>query len=276
MRNLFTFLWKYYFVFLLLFFEIISAYLIVENNYYQKASYINSTNKITASLIKTFNNVSGYFSLKKTNEQLAEENAILYSKLEQSFIITDKSISTVNDTIYKQQYQYLNTRVIKNSINKRNNYLMLDKGKIHGIQKDMGVISSNGILGIIKDVSNNFSSVISVLHKNTRVNAKIKKNNFMGTVLWNGRNYTKGTLIDIPAHVKISKGDTIVTSGNSLIFPEGVLIGTVLSYKINKGDNFYTISLKYAVDYDNVSFAYVVNNLMKNEQTKLQESFEDE
>ena len=276
MRSLFSFIWKNNFIFLFLILEIIALSLVVQNNYYQKAVFVSSTNQITGSLLKSFDNVIQYFSLKHTNEQLAEENAILHSKVSHSFLISDKATYHINDTVYKQHYQYLNAKVIKNSVHKRNNYLMLNKGKNDGIKPDMGVISSNGVIGIIIETSNNFSTVLSVLHKKTNISVMLKKNNQKGTLSWNGKDFTFGTVTEIPTHVKVNKGDTLITSGNSAMFPEGILVGTVDSHNINKGVNLYEIKIKLSVDFNKVSYAYVVKNLFKDEQTQLEKLSEDE
>ena len=271
MRNLFAFIWKYYFVFLFILLEIIASFLIVQNNSFHKASFLNSSNVISASIFNTTNNISGYLGLRSTNELLAVENEKLHAQSILSFAKFYTNLWRINDTIYEQQYTYLSARVINNSIYKRNNYLTLNKGNRHGIKQEMAVISSNGIVGIVKDVSGNFSSVLSVLHKNSRISAKIKKNGYFGSLVWDGADFKICTLSDIPNHVKISKGDAIVTSKYSAIFPEGIPIGNIVDFKINPGDNFYTISVKLSTDFSNLSYVYVVNNLMKGEQITLEE-----
>jgi len=163
-----------------------------------------------------------------------------------------------------------------NTTNKRNNYLTLNKGSNQGIAKDMGVITSTGIVGIVKEVSANFSSVISVLHKETKISAKVKKNGHLGTVIWTGGDYSNGELIDIPTHVKPVIGDTIITSGYSTSFPEGIMIGTISDFKIVKGDNFYTITIKFSTDFNNISYAYVIRNIMKDELDKLNKNQTDD
>ena len=272
MRNLFAFIWKYYFVFLFILLELIASFFIVQNNSFHKASFLNSSNIISASIYNSTNKISGYLGLRSTNEFLAVENAKLHSKSILSFtkLYTDKW--SINDTIYEQEYTFLSAQVINNSIYKRNNYLTLNRGGKHGVKPDMAVISSNGIVGIVKDVSDNFSSVLSVLHKNARISAKIKKNEYFGSLVWDGSDFKSGTLLYIPNHVKISEGDAIVTSRYSAIFPEGIRIGSIIDFKINPGDNFYTISVKFSTDFSNLSYVYVVNNLMKEEQKTLEET----
>ncbi|MCF8298942.1 MAG: rod shape-determining protein MreC [Saprospiraceae bacterium] len=276
MRNLFAFIWKNHFFFLFLFLEIMALSLVVRNNYYQNAVFVSSTNQITGSFMKTYDNVIQYFSLRLANEKLAEENARLQSGLSRSFLIGDTKVYQINDTVYKQEYQYLNAKVIKNTVHKRNNYLMLDKGLNDGVKRDMGVISSNGIVGIVIEVSENFSTVLSILHKKTNISVMLKKNNQKGTLTWDGNKYTIGTVTDIPTHVMVEKGDTVITSGNSALFPEGIMVGTVENYEIDKGVNLYDIKIRFSVDFNNISYAYIVNNLFKDEQEQLEKLTENE
>ena len=155
---------------------------------------------------------------------------------------------------------------------------MLSKGSKHGIKKEMAVVSSEGIVGIVVETSKNFSSVMSVLHSKSKISAKLKANEHRGTVLWNGKDYRKGTFLGIPAHIKIEKGDTIISSGNSLYFPQGIPIGIIEDYEIEKKDRFYNITFKFCGDFNNLSYVYVINNLLREEQILLEKSIipEDE
>jgi len=269
MRNFFNFLIRQYFFFLFLILEIISFVLIVQYNYYQKSSFINTTNNISGGILSSFHSISEYFSLRETNQKLAEENARLLSEAAKFYLKTDTLTHFQKDTIYNRQFVFTTAKVLSNSTNRRNNYLTLNKGSKHGIRIDMGVISSNGIVGIVKEVSTNFSSVISVLNKETKISAKIRKNGQIGTVIWEGGNYRYGHLIDIPTHIKPLIGDTIITSGFSNSFPEGILIGTISDFKIEKGDNFYTITIKFLNDFNSISYVNVIKNLMKPELDEL-------
>jgi len=266
MRNIFLFIWKNHFFFLFLLLEVISFILIVQHNDYQKSSFINSTNDFFASVNQKVNNIYDYFNLKEINKQLAEENARLRANKINSFNITDKKSFTKNDTLYMQEYTYIEAKVVNSSINRRKNYLTLNKGAIHGIKKDMGVISPNGVVGIVTDVSPNYSTVMSVLHIDSKISAKLKKSGQIGSLVWGGTNYRKGKLKDMPTHVELQKGDTIVTSGFSAIFPENINIGYVLGYSLKNGEMFYDVDLAFAVDYNNLSYVYVVNNILKAEQ----------
>jgi len=269
MKNFFQFLLRQHFFFIFLLLEVISFLLLVQNNLYQRSSFINSTNTFTGNILTSINNVSQYFSLKDANRKLAEENARLLNESKKYYMKTNEQVFLYQDTLYRQQYEFISAKVIGNTTNKRNNYLTLNKGSRQGIQKDMGVVTSNGIVGIVKEVSPNFSSVISVLHKDTKISAKVKKNGHLGTVNWSGGDYRYGELVDIPTHVKPTIGDTIITSGYSSSFPEGIMIGTISDFRIEKGDNFYTITIKFSTDFNNISYAHVIRNIMKDELNKL-------
>ncbi len=269
MRYLLTFLWKHYFFLLFVLLETVSLFIIVENNYYQRRVIVNSTNDFTGNILNAFADITEYISLKQANEILAEENTMFHSVSQESFIKTDTSEFFIDDKLYRQQYVYVAAKVISNSTNKRNNYLKLNMGKNHGIENDMGVLASNGIVGQVIEVSPNFCSVMSVLNKYSRISARIKKNNQIGTLIWDGKDYRNGTLTDIPSHAKMQKGDTIVTSGFSHIFPEGRLIGTVEDFEIKKGDNFFTVNVKFSKDYNKSYYVYIVKNLMKEELIEL-------
>jgi len=276
MRNLIAFIIRYHFFLLFLLLEVFSFVLIANSTYYQRASILNTSNRITGAVYDAFDNVTDYLSLRKTNYILSEENARLRKATRLSFLTADTNSFFVNDTIFKLRYSYIAAKVIHNSVNKRNNYLMLNKGRKQGIDKDMAVITSNGIVGTVVSVSENFCWVMSVLNKHTKISGRIKKNNQMGTLIWEGNDFTIGTLSDIPAHVKIAKGDTIVTSGFSHIFPPGILIGTILDFRVEQGDHFYVIPFSFSVDYNSLDYVYIVKNLMKDEQEKLENSIQDE
>src|SRR3989344_9482666 len=164
MRNLLVFITKNYFFFLFLLLETFCIYILVQNNKFQRASFVNSSNKVSASILSTSENVQHYFYLKTENERLAKENAELHSHDLLSFSMLINGQYIINDTVYKQKYTYTNATVVNNSTNRRNNYLTLDKGSKQGITNKMGVTSSSGVVGIVENVSENFCTVKSLLH----------------------------------------------------------------------------------------------------------------
>lgn len=271
MRNLIVFIWKHSFLLLFLFLEMICAALVVQNNNFQRAGFINSANNLSTSMLGTSQGVEDYLYLKSENEKLALENALLRSHSLISFSKLVYNELHINDTVYNQKYTYTNCKIVNNSTNRRNNYLTLNKGSKHGIRNDMAVIGSTGIIGLVKEVSTNFCTVMSILHSKSSISAKVKKNDFYGPLTWDGESYSYAILNDIPSHVQLLVGDTIVTSAYSLSFPENVMIGTIDSFKKKENAFFYTIKVKLSTDFKKVSYAYVVKNLQKGEQEELEE-----
>ncbi len=270
MRPLWLFLVRNYIVLLFLFLESLAIILFVNNSYYQRAIVVRATNGITGFFFGLRSGVTQYFSLNTINEQLAEENARLLSQQDASFIKTDHQVFIRKDTLYRLQYQYLTARVINNSTNKSANFITLNKGSRHGIKKDMAVVSPTGVAGVVYEVSENFSTVMSLLHPLSKISAKLKKHDYVGTAVWEGGSPAIGNLKDIPIHVKVAAGDTVITSGYSLIFPEGVMIGVVRSFDVGMGNDFYNIRMQLSTDFNNLKHVYVINNLMKEELQELE------
>lgn len=275
MRNLLAFIIRYHVFLLFLLLESIALILLVNSTYYQRSMLQSTGNSVSGRFYSSVSNVSEYLKLRRTNELLATENALLRQMKGISFLKTDTNTFWVQDTLYKQQYTYMVARVIYNTVGKRNNYIMLNKGRRHGIDKDMAVITSNGVVGTVVNVSDNFAWVMSILNRQTKLSGRIKKNNQMGTVVWNGMDHSYGTLTDIPAHVKIAKGDTIVTSGFSYIFPANLMLGTIQDFRVEQGEHFYIIPFKFSVDFNSLDYVYVVRNLLKDEQEKLEKTTEE-
>lgn len=270
MRNLFILLWRNNFTLLFLLLWVFCFYLIIKNNNFQQVSVFNSTNRAVATVMEGVNYVKEYINLRENNANLAKENANLKTLMPESFYEIPALKQVVSDSLRKQQYSYINARVVNNSVNRRNNYLTLDRGSIHGITKDMGVISSTGVVGIVKDVSPHYCTVMSVLHKNTRISTRFKSNNYFGSLIWEGENSREATLTDIAKHVKFKEGDTLVTTMYSSIFPEGIMVGTVKNSDIKKGENFYRINVALSTNFSNLSHVYIVVNLLKEEQLRLE------
>ena len=275
MRNLIAFISKYSFFFLFLLFEVFAFYLLFKNNNFQRISFLNSTNTISGNLFSNYSNLTDYLNLKEVNEALAEENRLLRERQLESFEPLFGQNILVKDTILKRKFLYAKAKVINNSVNKQNNYLTLNIGTDNGIQEGMGVLGPQGVVGVVKHVSKNFSTVLSVLHQSAKISAKIKQTNYFGSMQWDGKNYQEGILEDIPNHVSISTSDTIVTSGYSSTFPEGITIATILDYSKPEGENFYKIKLKFANDFKNLSFVYVVKNNSLLEQQELETETEE-
>lgn len=272
MRNLLRFIVNNQFTLLFLLIEIFSFTLVVRSNKYQQARYINLSQNLNGYFSKKMDNFVQYFSLREINAQLVKENKTLKNLVEQQKFEKNSKKILVKDTLHKQQYAYILAKVVNNSINKQYNFITLDKGSRDGIIPDMAVISSGGIVGKVESVTEHYSLVMSLLNRNLKVSAKIKKNNYFGSFEWSGINYRKGYLNEIPLHVNINKGDTIVTSGFSATFPEGVLVGYITNYSIH-GGSFYKITLRISNDFKNLYYVYIVINYKKEEQHTLETKF---
>jgi rod shape-determining protein MreC len=273
MRYLFDFLRKQYFYFLFLFLEIISLVLLFNYNAYQNSAFAHFTSNFAGSVLDISSKISDYFSLREKNRMLSEDNARLHSNLPGSFYRADTLTFYFHDTVYKMEYKYISAKVISNSINKRNNFLMLSKGREQGIENHMGVIIGNRIVGQVVSVSEHFSWVMSVLNKDSKISGKFKKNNQLVNIEWNGNSYRIGDVKEIPKHVVIQEGDSIITSGNSDIYPEGLLIGTIDNFTVATDENFNHAQILFSTDFNSLSFVEVIIDLMRKEKEELKESF---
>ncbi len=271
MHHLFRILRRYNYIFLFLLLEIVSILLIVQNSYYQSGSIVSKTSKISGSIMSMRDGFTDYFHLRKENEALVAENATLRQQIKDSYLISSGEEFTKNDTLYKLQYKYIVAKVISNSVNKRNNFIMLNKGSDYGVKPDMAVISPKGIVGIVTHVSDHFAVVMSVLHSDSRHSVRLTRIKSLGSLVWNGNSYKTGTLIDVPSTHKLYKGDTVVTSGFSQDFPQGIPVGYLEKISLNKGTGFYDIKMKFATDFNTLEYVYVITNIYKEEQQKLLE-----
>src|ERR1043165_1140028 len=270
MRNLVVLIWKNYFFFLFLILETLCIYIIVQNNNFQKASFVNSSNAVSAEVLSTSENIRQYFYLKDVNEKLARENAELNTHDLLSFSMMVNDQFTVKDTLYRQKYVYTSAKVVNNSTNRRDNYLTLDKGTKQGIKNNMAVISSTGVVGVVKDVSDNFCTVISLLHSDLTISSKLKKDGSFGPLNWDGENFSYATLNDIPTHERLQKRHTVVTSQYSKMFPENIMIGIVDSWYNEPAKPFFTVKVNLSTDFKKLTYVYIVQNKLREEQEELE------
>lgn len=275
MRNLIAFISKYSFFLLFIFFEVIAFYLLFKNNNFQRSSFLNASNSVTGGVYESYSELTDYFNLKEVNLALAEENERLREKQLNSYSKLFGENIWYNDTILQRQYHYTRARVINNSINRQNNYLTLNRGSLNGIKSGMGVIGPSGVIGVVKDVSRHYATVLSILHRESRISVKLKATNYFGSMQWDGENYQKGVLFDIPNHVLINVGDTIVTSGYSATFPEGLPVATIDSFNKPEGENFYEVFVSFINDMKHVSHVYIVKNNQSIEQKELEDLSEE-
>lgn len=275
MRSLINFLLRIHFLLLFILIEVLSISLLINNNHFHKAKFVNFTRELSGKLYEKSSNFKQYISLVEENERLLAENNRLLNIIESTYKSDEIFFRSVNDTIYNQRYRYTSAKVVNNSVNKKHNFLTLNKGELQGLRPEMAVISNGSIVGIVKGVSKNYSTVISVLNLDFKVSAKVKKNGYFGSLSWDGRNYEQAVLKEIPLHADIQTGDTIVTSGFSAIYPEGVVIGYVSSFE-EKGGSFYEIDVNLSTDFKNIYSVHVVGNLMQNEIIELEEQSKED
>ncbi len=271
MRNLFNFIAKNYFFFVFITLETLAILLIIQHHHHQRSFFLHSGNAIAGRFYDGVSSVSQYLSLTRVNRDLAAENARLLEKEASAFLVRDDQSMEFADTTQIQRYRYISAQVINNSVQRRNNFMTLDKGRKHGVEQDMGVITMNGVAGIVKNVSENFSTVISLLHQDMQISVRLKRQEYIGTLIWEGRDYRQATMTYIPSHVELARGDTIVTSGFSRMFPKDVFIGTVSDFEIRRGENFFSAGIDLALDFNKLGYVYVVTDMMGDEQDQLEE-----
>lgn len=271
MYNLVRFLLHYWLFIFFLLLEGLCAYLIYQNSRFHQALMFNQANEINGVAYQAYSNSVEYLRLGKVNDSLAKENAELRARVAESFYSLKKEeISVTDSTAHPLQvFSYMPAKVVKNSVNQAANYLYLNKGKRLGITPQMGVITANGIVGQVVSVTENYSAVMSVLNKNFRISAKLKKSKFFGQLLWEGKNARIVHLSEIPKHVPVKMGDTVVTSGYSVLFPENIMIGRVKKVDAKPENNFQEIDVELSADMNNLDYVYVVNHMQRQEIQQL-------
>lgn len=240
------------YVFLLL---IALGFTVQENSYHQ-SKFLNSTNWFSGNIYQTSTNVSTYFSLQEENNTLLEENKRLRNLLFNKNIVSPDSIKTDSTSTYN----VIKANVIKNSYSLSKNYITINAGEDQNITEDMGVITSNGILGIIDHTSNKFSLVQSILNTKSTINAKLKNLDYFGSLIWDTKDFNTVQLTDIPRLVKLNIGDTIVTGASSSIFPKDIPIGVIKNYSLKKSENVYHINITLFQDMANIKNVYIIKN----------------
>ncbi len=256
---------KNFLLFLLLFF--ISILFTIQSHSYHKSKFINSANFLTGGIYNSVNNISDYFNLKSQNLLLAEENKKLKSLLYNSINKNDSTY--IDSSSFKSKYKFTAANIIKNSYSATDNILLLNKGSKDSIKQDFGVITSKGILGIINETNNNYATVISILNSTSRISAQLKKTNHFGSLVWDGKTPNIIQLIDVEKIAPVIKGDTIITSGRSSIFPKGIPVGTIQDFKLDAAENYYEINVALFNDMTNIEHVYIIENLDAKEITNL-------
>ena len=275
MRNLINFLLKYNYWFLFVILEVASFVLLFRFNNYQQSAYFSSANIVVGAVYEVSGGISSYFHLKSVNEDLLDRNMLLeeqINNLEKALKERQLDSIAVNSIrkMPQKDYQLFKARVIKNSLNLADNYITLDKGSSSGIHSEMGVVDGNGIVGIVYETSPSYSVVISVLNSKSNISCKIVGSDYFGYLKWEHGDSRYAYLKDLPRHAEFNLGDTVVTSGFSTVFPEGIMVGTVDDMSDSHDGLSYLLKIKLATDFGKLSDVRVIARNGQQEQKELE------
>lgn len=232
---------------------------------YQNSYWINSSNKFSGLVYEKIYNIESYLSLKEQNDLLANENSNLRAQIPNTLKLIDGGYTYHSDSLFKQRFSYKKAKVIQNTIYKKDNFLTLNLGDYDGIKPDMGIITDKGVIGFIIFTGKNYSTALSILNSKASVSIRVLKNNSIGTMTWDGKNHTQTIIQDIPLTTSIEIGDTIVSSGYSAYFPEGINIGIIIDKSIGSNQQMHNIKVKLFEDFNQINYVYIIENLDLNE-----------
>jgi len=281
MRNVFLFIQRYFVFLVFLVLQGVALWMLFKYNRFHHAVFLGVASEVTGTINTRVDKVDDFFHLSEENRRLHHMNDSLLNQLHSNFVPFDTTAKLVTDsTRYDsitriRRYFYRDAKVVYNSVNEESNYLQLNRGYDQGIRENMAVISSSGeAVGVVVNVSKNFSQVMSLLHVKSRVTAALKKTGDYGTLEWNGEDPHFLTLRGIPRNVEVARGDTVVTSVYSYNFPPGFMVGRVEAIETEKASGFYILKVRTAVNFRNIQQVFVVENLQRDEQLQLQQDTE--
>lgn len=273
MKNLWLFLVRYNAVFWFILFFVLSIFLVVRNNNHQRSSFINSSNVLVGSFYQNINSWQEYLNLANTNKDLLNENALLRKQL-QHFISQDSSADTLHLAmpINEAQYDFIVASVVNNSIHQKSNYITINKGSADGIEPDMGVITSNGVVGTVLNVSKNFSTIKSLLHPDTKISVTLDSaGTAFGSLVWGSNTDSRYAMVrDIPNHIKMHPGQPVFTSGFSTKFPKGIKVGHIIQTDITSGGSFKDVRIALTTSFINLNHVYIVRDKLAKEKLELE------
>jgi rod shape-determining protein MreC len=276
MRNVFLFIRRYFNLLFFLIMQAAALTMLFRYNKFHEAAFMGVANEATGRFNARYNSVETYFSLKQDNERLREQNARLLNLLRSDFDWPDSMLKIVSDTVridsleQYRKYLYLPAKVISTTVNSQNNYLMLHRGTDQGVGVNMAVVGPEGVIGTVVNVSRNMAVVMSLLHRQSKIVAVLKKGSGFGEVVWDGKNPRFVQALKIPKTVTVNVGDSVVTSQYSDKYPSGHLIGIVVKVEDDKGTSTYNLTLRTATDFFNVQHAYVIKNMQREELDALE------
>lgn len=277
MRELFDFFIRNSKWFVYAFFVVASCMLLFQGNPYQHHVMLTSANAATAKVYEASHNVTSYFNLRETNEDLNRRNA----SLEKEVINLREKLQRYSEAEYSDtlvagrgvdHFDFIVAHVINNSISRPYNYLTLDKGSEDGVKPELGVIDQNGVVGIVSATGPHNSRVISLLNPNLRLSCKIKNSEHFGSLVWGGGDPTTALLEELPRHTVYAPGDTIVTSGYSAVFPPGLPVGVIIDDGTSHNENFFTLRIRLFADFTSLSNVQIVMNNFGEEIAAVEQS----
>ncbi len=277
MRNLINFLFRYSAWILFIIYTVASCVLLFRNSPYQHHVFLTSANSIVSGVYSASSSVTAYFNLKGINEDLQRRNTdleleVLNLKRTIDFYREKEYADSVPVDSSLQRYSFITAQVINNTITKSHNYITLNKGTEDGLRPEMGVVDQNGVVGIVNVVGPHSARVISLLNPFLRLSCKVKGHNHVGSLVWQGNDYTYAILEELPRHAEFQNGDTIVTSGYSTVFPEGVPVGVVEEGMKEHDENFYALKVRLFTDFATLSTVRVIRDEMTDEINDLEKN----
>ena len=265
MRNLLNFFLRYSSWFVFLFYALLSCYLLFTRNPYQHHVYLTSANAVASGIYEVTGNVTSYVGLRDINDDLQRCNAALEAEVvmlrtQNKHLRQDILQDSLRSLDSVGRFEFVIASVINNSVIRPYNYITIDKGTADGLAPEMGVMDQNGVVGVTNVVGKHHSRIISLLNPNFRLSCKLRGNSAFGSLVWDGRNPSEALLEELPKQVRFHKGDTIITSGYSAMFPEGIPVGTVIGSTRGEDDNFHTLRIRLLTDFTTLSTVKVISN----------------
>ncbi len=274
MRRLIDFIIAHSSILVFVIYVTISIILLLRFNPYQESVFFNSANAVIGKYYSIINNITGYIGLREINTELQQSNSELLLQLSQlkaefEQLNSEKNIEEFSKGTIQKNKIFAIARPVNVTTTNAHNYITIDKGMDDGVKEGMGVVNRNGVVGIISTVSKNYSLVISILNPKLRLSCKLKNSGYFGSLIWDGKSAEYAILEELPRHVEFEKGDTIITSGYSSVFPEGLMIGTVEESSRQKNDNFNALKVKLSTDYFKLGDVCIIDNIEREEQELL-------
>jgi len=280
MKNLIAFILKYHHWFVFLLLEAISAMLLFQYNSYQGSVWFSSANFVAGKVYEWGSEVESFFALTKVNEELTQRNTYLEHQVAQlsgklSEISGDSSFLHSSQLQMLSQYKLIPAKVVTNEVSKRDNLLTINKGEADGVHKDMGVVSGTGVVGIVYMASAHYSIVIPVLSAQSNISCTIQNRGYFGYLHWNGGPINLAYVDDVPRHAHFRRGDNIVTSGYSSIFPEGIMVGKVGTVFNSTDGLSYRVQVKLSTDFGRLRDVCVIADDSMKERLELMRAAQD-